>query len=519
MNKLGRCLFYLLVLFLWVSIGLGALEIWARWHWTRIETNNPFVRSRTQHELWPIPRIPENDFSAWLMDETQRAPYRGRGKSLDPLAIPSPEEEVLWRFPAFLAQDTFGRQVFSNVYGLNFYSITSDGRLRFSFSEPESREGETLAEHLNPADTTLVLEAAQQIAREKAPYLFLSPSEPAHPGPFGYALLPDTEMPGEEIFWLLGPRKTAWLPPEVDTIWELPFFTYQKHVERKDRISALGITEDFYMNNYGFRDSDIVMPKPEGTYRIVCVGASTTEEGPINALTYPAILETLLNRHFGFDRIDVVNCGISGMNSLKHRMRIADYLALEPDLIVLYNAVNDICHDLFPIWVNAATPLQTHLRKSRFFCRYFGRRLLPDIETMRSDIQNVKMSNLAFITEYAREKEVKVAVCSFAAPDPAALSRVERDYYEYYTVLEWAGRYSNFDSYLYALGLYNEALRLLCREKDLLYIPVEENMRDGVIIYGDICHLRNPGIEKKAAIIAETLIPVVEQAITGSRGL
>ena len=167
-------------------------------------------------------------------------------------------------------------------------------------------------------------------------------------------------------------------------------------MERKDRINALGITEDFRINNYGFRDADIMLPKPAGTFRILCVGASTTEEGPVNDLTYPAILETILNKHFGTNRVDVVNCGISGMNSLKHRMRIGDYLALEPDLIVLYNAVNDICHDLYPIWLKEATPLQKRLRESRFLCHYFGRLLLPDQARMQEDIVNTKICNLEF---------------------------------------------------------------------------------------------------------------------------
>ncbi len=37
-------------------------------------------------------------------------------------------------------------------------------------------------------------------------------------------------------------------------------------------------------------------------------------------------------------------------------------------------------------------------------------------------------------------------------------------------------------------------------------------MRDGVVMFGDICHLRNPGIEKKAGIIADALIPRIEKA-------
>ena len=517
MKRLGKFLFYAMAALLWAFIIAASLEGWARWRWHHIETRNPFVLSRTQHQLWPIPRIPENEFSAEVTDQEIRDRYRGKGKSRERLQTPTTEQELIRRLEAFQAQDEFGRYVFANVYGLNILSLDAGGGLLKAFADPEMHPGDTIAKYLYAADLDPVTQALREAAATPGIPRFLPSSDPGHLGPFGYCVLssptPPTGNEPDTPLWFLTPRGASWLPPQTDTIWELPFFTYQKHVERKERISALGITEHFQMNNYGFRDADIITPKPEGTYRILCLGASTTEEGPVNDLTYPAILETLLNKRIGANLVDVINCGISGMNSLKHRMKMADYLALEPDLIVVYNAVNDICHDLFPLWIKNASPLQQRLRESRFACRYFGRYLLPEATQMAADIQNSKISNLAFISRYAREHGVDVAVCSFAAPNPQRLSRVERDYYEYYSVLEWTGRYSNFDSYLYALHMYNEALKRLCAEEHLLYIPVWENMRDGTVIFGDICHLRNPGIEKKAGIIADAVAPLITEAL------
>ena len=68
MNKIGRLLFFTGSCVLWLCLLALVLEGWARWHWRRIETQNPFVKSRIDEELWPIPRIPENDFSAYLND-------------------------------------------------------------------------------------------------------------------------------------------------------------------------------------------------------------------------------------------------------------------------------------------------------------------------------------------------------------------------------------------------------------------------------------------------------------------
>lgn len=518
MNKVGRLFFYGIVAMLWLLLAALIIEGWTRWHWRRIETRNPFVASRVRQELWPVPRIPENDFSADLTDPGIRDRYRGPGKSMATLPTPSPEEEFAWRFPIFLAQeDDFGHAVFSNVYGLNMLALGPDNQVKQCFCSPDLASSGSLETFIPEVDRSAVLAALTTSQTTPESGLCIDALSPEHLGPFGYCLFPTkasrqttSKLPER---WLAFPRPEAWRPLETDTIWELPFFTYQKHVERKDRINALGITEDFRMNNFGFRDADIVMPKPEGCFRILCIGASTTEEGPVNDLTYPGILEMLLNKHFGFNRIDVVNCGLSGMNSLKHRMRMGDYLALDPDLIVIYNAVNDICHDLFPIWLKEASPFEKRLRESRFICRYFAHLFLPDRERMLRDIESNKMVNLEFMGHYARDHGVETVICSFAAPNPDVLTRVEREYYEYYSVLEWTGRYSNFESYLTALDLYNIALRELCARENLPYIPVEENMRDGAIMFGDICHLRNPGIEKKAGIIAEALIPRIEKAL------
>ena len=422
MRKLMKYGFFLGSLLLWLVVIAVALEIWVRWQLHAVESQNPFVLSRTQGEPWPIPDAQSNTFSEWLLDEELRAKFRGKGKSTEPLPPVSPEWEMQHRMAFFGNLDDWEQQVFTNLYG----------------------------------------------------------------------------MPGQQ--------ETAVAVPSEEDLWEVPFFLYRKHVRKKDHVNVLGLTEDFYSNNHGFRDADFPVEKGEAVFRIVCVGASTTEEGPTNDLTYPAILEATLNRHFDTNRFEVINCGISGMNSLKHRMRSADYLALDPELIVVYNAVNDICHDLFPIWVKDASPRQQQLRESAFINRYFNKELLPNAAEMAILIEQNKMADLRFIAEYAEKQNVPVALCSFAAPDMEHLTSEERSYYDYCTRKEWGGRYVVFTSYLRALGAYNNAIRGLCNKDKLLYIPVAEELRGGAEIFGDICHLRNPGIEKKARFIADFLI-------------
>ena len=566
MRKFFRYLFHMLVLVLWLTALAVGLEVWERWRLYAVETRNPFVLSRTQGQEWPIPDAQSNAFAEWLQDLELRARYRGAGKS----EAPRPPIDYRWemknRLILFRDLDDWGRQVFANVYGLQILLMGRDDMVTRMFPVQDFADKTPLTEVLPAEEAAWVRNGAQLVMGNLNPTGSFIPSDivfvPASDGAtegvheeHKYCIvaepIPDFNQtryfnPAGEWMRPVSPDDSSRYPGSVwvfyripDTegtatsnlgsgnvsktrlnqatdvmdaatahdLWDVPYFLYRKHVRRKDHVNVLGLAEDFYSNNHGFRDWDFPVEKGEGVFRIICVGASTTEEGPTNDLTYPAILEAMLNRHFETNRFEVINCGISGMNSLKHRMRSEDYLALDPDLIIIYNAVNDICHDLFPIWVKDASPRRQLLRKSQFVNTYFNRHLLPGALEMKSDILRTKMNDLRFFAKRAKERGIAVALCSFAAPDPSVgirLSSAERDYYDYCTRKEWGGRYVTLDSYLRALLAYNLALRTLCNDEELLYIPV--SLRGGAELFGDICHLRNPGIEAKAQIIADFLI-------------
>lgn len=97
-------------------------------------------------------------------------------------------------------------------------------------------------------------------------------------------------------------------------------------------------------NSLGYRGDEIVMPKPENCFRIVCLGGSTTYTGKVEdaGKSYPALLEKeLVGR--GLDKVEVINAGAPGWSSwesmINFELRVLD---LEPDMIIIYHAVNDI---------------------------------------------------------------------------------------------------------------------------------------------------------------------------------
>lgn len=97
-------------------------------------------------------------------------------------------------------------------------------------------------------------------------------------------------------------------------------------------------------NSLAYRSDEIEIPKPEGQFRIVCMGGSTTYTTEVEDyhLSYPNLLESELKSQ-GYEHIRVINAGVGSWTSyeslINFELRILD---LEPDMIIVYHAVNDI---------------------------------------------------------------------------------------------------------------------------------------------------------------------------------
>ncbi len=147
-------------------------------------------------------------------------------------------------------------------------------------------------------------------------------------------------------------------------------------------------------NRLGYRGPEVAIPKPPGVFRIAALGGSTTygiatpwEDA------YPAQLQNMLRDDYGYTNVEVVNAGLSGYNSwdilANFEFRVSE---LEPDLIIFYEAINDIpsravapdCYrglnaarGLNPVrglWHRPLIPIDSALY--RFFAIHFG--WMPD---------------------------------------------------------------------------------------------------------------------------------------------
>lgn len=115
------------------------------------------------------------------------------------------------------------------------------------------------------------------------------------------------------------------------------------------------------VNQRGILGELAQVPKPDGVYRIVALGGSTTFGHGLSAgEAWPAQLQHILRDEYGYDNVEVINLGVPGFHSLDSVISLATRgLAHEPDLVIGYDSLNDAMLRLYqdPACYNGDTPL------------------------------------------------------------------------------------------------------------------------------------------------------------------
>lgn len=288
------------------------------------------------------------------------------------------------------------------------------------------------------------------------------------------------------------------------SLWDVQWWSYKKNVE----LNEITTNEKLHvrMNNYGFRSHDIRIPKPENIYRIICIGGSTTVEGMTNEKTYPAILEQHLRDYFKTDTIEVINCGISGLNSGGEKRKVSELIQLEPDLFIEYNAVNDIFWEMFETWRQTKKPLWKRIiSKSIFMQRVLARFFIPPDKYVRNFFETFTMPNLEAVYQDVSKSNKEIIFCTFIAPDMPKLNNKDVSYFEYTIRNFWQGGFLPLKDYCRYVSIYNDCLKKMCNRKYIKCITLGEDFHGGADNFTDIAHLTSKGIEKKAAIIFDYL--------------
>ena len=130
---------------------------------------------------------------------------------------------------------------------------------------------------------------------------------------------------------------TVMLVPDAATGLRVPKPGFEQHAAKV----SLSI------NSLGFRGGEITKQKPPRTIRIAAVGASTTFCGEVSdAEAWPARLQEILQRAHPGIAIQVINAGVPGYVASESLENLrARVMVLEPDLVIYYEANNDMARD------------------------------------------------------------------------------------------------------------------------------------------------------------------------------
>jgi lysophospholipase L1-like esterase len=123
---------------------------------------------------------------------------------------------------------------------------------------------------------------------------------------------------------------------------------YEGYILRPGWVSEDGLDR---VNSFGYRGAEIEIPKPDGVFRIIALGGSTTYSTSIRDWrdAYPAQLERVLREEYGYTNVEVINGGVGDHNSWESLVNLEfRALDLEPDLVILYQNTNDVDARLVP---------------------------------------------------------------------------------------------------------------------------------------------------------------------------
>lgn len=131
------------------------------------------------------------------------------------------------------------------------------------------------------------------------------------------------------------------LPPELYEPHPSALFALRPGTDIVQRFENLEQAEALEVpvriNMLGMRGAEVPEAKPPGEMRVLCVGDSYTFGwGSLEASTYPAQLEALLQERFPATPIRVLNSGTGGQGPWQERILLNERgFPLQPDLVVL----------------------------------------------------------------------------------------------------------------------------------------------------------------------------------------
>jgi lysophospholipase L1-like esterase len=283
-----------------------------------------------------------------------------------------------------------------------------------------------------------------------------------------------------------------------------------------------------HINALGMRGPETTREKPAGTYRILCIGGSTTfgTGATEDAYTYPARLQELLNREVEKGRVpagrtfEVLNAGVSGYNTADSLIDLAlRGVELQPDAVLVYHAANDermiqsrgfkpdFSHVRRPPPIKELSGLDTFLlRHVRTYARL--------VRGTDPEEQLGAMAEWVFVPGFNG-----MMVPASVRLNEYGLTVFRRNLREIVAVARSAGAEVVFETFAYkerdaaeptALTVYldraNQEITSLGLELDVPVCPTAERLTGKQSLYDDLVHFNDTGELSHARVVAEFAI-------------
>lgn len=293
-----------------------------------------------------------------------------------------------------------------------------------------------------------------------------------------------------------------------------------------------------HVNALGLRGPEVEAAKAPGVFRIFCLGGSTTfgTGASSDAATYPAQLQVLLDEAVARGRAppgrsyQVLNAGVGNWTSadslINFELRLLD---LEPDAILVYDAVNDVrlaqsrqfrtdySHIRRPPPIVQVSALErfllghvrtyAHLVRGTdpakqyrtlaawVFVEDYERQLVPSTEWVNHDGLRALTRNLSNLVAVARHNGVEPVLSTFATRDPA-------------------GGPGSADLGP-VLAVANDGIRELGERLAVPVVPAAERLDGQAELYQDWMHFNDRGERRHAQVVMAFL---VQQRLFGLGG-
>lgn len=259
-------------------------------------------------------------------------------------------------------------------------------------------------------------------------------------------------------------------------------------------------------NALGFRGDEIESPKPDGRYRVVCLGGSTTYSDLVNDdETYPVHLERLLAESRPDLDVEVVNAGVPSYTSAESLANLVfRCLDLEPDAIVLYQAANDLRTRGYANYDDA------YFHYRRVWDGSLDDPTISDMEELRgginrfiqhdapqSDVPRDELIRRSGTDAYRRNLVSMIGVARIHGVEPVFVTFLaDRD-----------NEYTD-DAMVRGIEGYNRTMTAVAEEHGVTLIDLASRMpHEGM--FGDPVHMNANGTLQKARVIAAGMLEML----------